>query len=244
MPLAVWWMHMSRAEAILAGLQAILVPVALVGLGVRLLLTPQYLELEYRVPGFPTDEYGFSVEERTYWGTFGINYLLNDATPAYLGDLRFNDGEPVFTRREVEHMRDVKGVVAAVLRAWYGALMLMAALGIWAWRAGWSRAYRAGLRRGGGLTLVIAGAAAVLGTLGASGSGGLFWAFFSGFHGLFFSGDSWLFAYSDTLIRLYPLRFWQDSMLYIGALATLGGLALVLGLRARGRASSMRRSSE
>jgi integral membrane protein (TIGR01906 family) len=222
---------MSIARAILIGLAAILVPMALVGLGVRMLLTPQYLELEYRLPGFPIDEYGFSVGERTYWGTFGIKYLLNDAPPEYLGDLRFNDGAPVFTGREVEHMRDVKGVVKAVLRGWYGALLLLAALGLWAWRAGWSGAYRAGLRLGGELTLVMAGAGAVLGTLGALGSGELFWAFFSGFHGLFFSGDSWLFAYSDTLIRLYPLRFWQDSILYIGVLAALGALGFVLGLR-------------
>jgi uncharacterized membrane protein len=47
---------------------------------------------------------------------------------------------------------------------------------------------------------------------------------------LFFTGDSWLFLYSDTLIRLFPMRFWQDAFLFAGALDVLGGLALGLGL--------------
>jgi hypothetical protein len=37
--------------------------------------------------------------------------------------------------------------------------------------------------------------------------------------------------YSDTLIRLFPLRFWQDIVLYIAALATLLGLGLGLVLK-------------
>jgi integral membrane protein (TIGR01906 family) len=217
---------------------AVLVPMALIGLGVRLLLTPLYLQLEYRLPGFPSDDYGFSTDERVYWGTHGISYLLNDAPLSYLGDLRFNTGKPLFTERELSHMHDVKLVVGQILRAWYVIIALMAGLWIWAWRAGWLPAYRRGLRLGGWLTLAIAGIAGLIGTLGASGSGDLFWQFFSAFHGLFFSGDSWLFAYSDTLIRLYPLRFWQDSVLYIGVLAALGAAALAFGLREQAAASA------
>jgi integral membrane protein (TIGR01906 family) len=214
-------------------LTGVLVPIALIGLGVRLLLTPQYLALEYRLPGFPADEYGFTTEERLQWGTFGINYLLNDAPRSYLGELNFSSGEALFSERELSHMQDVKYVVQGVLRIWYLALFILAALATWGWRTGKLTAYRGGLRLGGLLTLAIAGLAGIIGTLGASGSGDLFWQFFSGFHGLFFSGDSWLFAYSDTLIRLYPLRFWQDTVLYIGALTALGAGALVYGFRDR-----------
>ena len=67
----------------------------------------------------------------------------------------------------------------------------------------------------------------VIATIGASGSGDMFWQFFSDFHGLFFTGNSWLFADSTTLIRLYPLQFWQDAVLYIGIVAAAGGLGCV-----------------
>ncbi len=48
----------------------------------------------------------------------------------------------------------------------------------------------------------------------------------SGFHHLFFQGDTWLFLYSDTLIRLFPERFWQQVFAFL-ALATLGEAGLV-----------------
>ena len=59
----------------------------------------------------------------------------------------------------------------------------------------------------------------------------LFWSFFSGFHALFFEGDSWLFAYSDTLIRLFPIRFWQDTFLFAALIAVAGGLGLAYGIK-------------
>jgi integral membrane protein (TIGR01906 family) len=52
---------------------------------------------------------------------------------------------------------------------------------------------------------------------------------FTQFHALFFEGDSWLFRYSDTLIRLYPERFWVDAfaLMFGGTLleaVVLGGV--------------------
>ena len=49
---------------------------------------------------------------------------------------------------------------------------------------------------------------------------------FTNFHRIFFEGDTWLFKFSDTLIRLFPMQFWQDAFIAAGALTFLGGLAL------------------
>ncbi len=35
--------------------------------------------------------------------------------------------------------------------------------------------------------------------------------FFVQFHSVFFDGDSWRFSTTDTLLRLYPEEFWQDT---------------------------------
>ena len=53
-----------------------------------------------------------------------------------------------------------------------------------------------------------------------------FGVLFVGFHRIFFEGDSWLFSYSDTFIRLYPERFWRDTFALV-AIVTLS-LALLL----------------
>jgi integral membrane protein (TIGR01906 family) len=128
-------------------------------------------------------------------------------------------------------MEDVKVVVRQLLLVWYVGLALLGMIALGAWRTGHLTDLRRGLRHGGLLTLGIGAICGMVATVGSTGSGDLFWDFFSGFHGLFFQADSWLFSYSDTLIRLYPLRFWQDSLLYIAVLTALGALALVVVFR-------------
>ena len=222
---------MNRLYSTIGWLITLLIPLALIGLGVRVLLTPLFPNIEYRLPDFPADEYGFTMQDRLHWGPYGINYLLNNADISYLGDLKFADGKPLFNERELSHMHDVKVVTQNFLHIWYVVIVILVLLGIWAWRSKWLPAFRQSLIRGGWLTLGLAVVVGMIATIGTSGSGDLFWQFFSGFHGLFFSGSSWLFEYSDTLIRLYPLKFWEDAVLYIGLVAALGALGLVFGLK-------------
>jgi uncharacterized membrane protein len=55
---------------------------------------------------------------------------------------------------------------------------------------------------------------------------------FVGFHRIFFEGDTWLFLYTDTLIRLFPVRFWQQAFLTLAGL-TLGQAAVVFAVTRR-----------
>lgn len=224
---------MNKVYSSISWLITLFIPFAFIGLGVRVLLTPLFPDIEYRLPDFPADEYGFTMQDRLHWGPYGINYLLNNSDISYLGDLKFPDGTPLFKERELSHMHDVKIVTQKFIDLWIIVLAVLVLLGIWAWRRDWLSLYRQGLLRGGWLTLGLAVTVGTIATLGTLGSGDLFWQFFSDFHGLFFKGDSWLFEYSDTLIRLYPLKFWEDAVLYIGLIAALGALGLVFGLRFR-----------
>ena len=51
--------------------------------------------------------------------------------------------------------------------------------------------------------------------------------FLGGFHRVFFSGDSWRFAETDTLRRLFPDRFWSDTTIALGALVGVQALAIL-----------------
>jgi integral membrane protein (TIGR01906 family) len=215
---------MKTFSRILAWLITIFVPFALTFLGLRLLLTPVFPQVEYRTPGFPADDYGFTLQDRLHWSTISIDYLVNNADISFLGNLTFPDGSPLFNERELSHMHDVKQVVKPVVWIGYTIWVLLLGLGLWARFGGWWQEYLRGLRRGGWLTLALV---VVLGGFAAIS----FWQFFTVFHELFFSGGSWLFLYSDTLIRLFPLPFWQDAFLFAGVLDVLGGLLLGLGLR-------------
>ena len=218
---------------ILSSLVTILVPIVLIGFGLRLLLTPLFLRIEYSMPYFPPDDFGFTREDRLKWAPYALDYLVNNEGISYLGDLKFDDGTPLYNERELSHMDDVKRVTQGALRVWYVALAVLLLLGGWAWFGGWWSEYRLGLMRGGWLMVGLALTVGLIVVIGMVINPDVFWSFFAGFHSLFFEGDSWLFLYSDTLIRLFPIRFWQDAFLLAAVIALSGGVALALGLRSK-----------
>ncbi|HTX91327.1 MAG TPA: TIGR01906 family membrane protein [Anaerolineales bacterium] len=219
---------MKTLYRIFSWLITLLLPVALTFVGLRLLLTHAFPEIEYRLPGFPADDFGFNLQDRLHWSKLSIDYLVNGADISFLGNLTFSDGSPVFNERELSHMHDVKGVVQPVLVIGYSVWFLMLGLAVWARWGGWWPEYLAGIRRGGWL---ISGLVVVLGILAATS----FWQFFTVFHELFFKGNSWLFDYSDTLIRLFPIPFWESAFGFAGFIDLAGGLALALGLRPKAK---------
>jgi integral membrane protein (TIGR01906 family) len=187
--------------------------------------------VEYNMPYFPPDDFGFTKADRLKWAPYALNYLTNRADISYLGNLKFDDGKPLYNERELSHMNDVKRVTQGALKVWYISLAVLALLGIWAWVGGWGDTYRLGLMRGGWLMVILSIAVGLIALIGIAVSPDLFFQFFAGFHSLFFEGDSWLFLFSDTLIRLFPIRFWQDAFLWAAVIALAGGIALGLGLR-------------
>jgi integral membrane protein (TIGR01906 family) len=212
----------------LSWLVTLLTPIILILTALRLLLLPAFLQVEYRMPGFPADSYGFTQQERLEWSTYAWRYAVNRADISYLQQLRFADGSPLLNERELSHMQDVKLVVQPALAVYYFALVLLAGLWIYARRAGRKEAFQSGLSRGGWVTVGLIAGMALIALIG-------FWQFFSLFHAVFFQGDSWLFAYYDTLIRLFPLRFWQDVFAFAFGFALIAGV--LLGLFARDRRS-------
>jgi integral membrane protein (TIGR01906 family) len=83
-------------------------------------------------------------------------------------------------------------------------------LAIWAIARSRRRAARA-LLRGSWVTIGLLLAVGVYMTLSWQ-------SFFTRFHQIFFDSGTWLFDYSDTLIRLFPIRFWIAVALAIVAL--------------------------
>ena len=231
---------MQTLARVFSWLVVLAVPVVLVMGAIRSLMNPWFVEFEYRTPGFPADRYGFTLEERLKYSKVAIQYLVNDADISYLGELRFPQGQTVpefscqymedcslmYNQRELDHMVDVKLVVQAALKVWWAALGVLLAEAIWAWRAGWWNQYRRALQRGGWLTLIMIGVIVAFTLLA-------FGFFFIFFHEIFFKEGTWTFYYSDTLIRLFPERFWRDTFLMVGGLSGIGGLLLGFGLRQR-----------
>lgn len=156
---------------------------------------------------------------------------VDRATAAMLGDLLFDgdfrvslDGEqPVLDESERSHMRDVGGVVRALVIVDLLALLVVA-LGAIALRRDRGSRGMAQLVAAGGLAAV----AILLGAFFAL----AFDTAFTAFHGIFFDPGTWQFGPDSNLLRFFPEPFWFEIALVAGATIVLSAVLVAwLGRR-------------
>lgn len=228
---------MERWSRVISVLVSLALPVVMLAVALRVVTAPWLVHWEYGKPDFPPDPYGLTTEERIRLAEVCVEYLATGAGIQLLADLDL-EGRPAFNERELAHMVDVQRVFWAILRAGIGAgvIALGGVLALLARRATRPLAARA-LQGGALLTLALL---VVVGGLMLTS-----WdIFFTGFHELLFPPDTWTFPTSDTLIRLYPERFWMDvGMTIVGAVLVQVALVLmfVFVLRGAARANRLRR---
>ena len=207
-------------ERILKTLLVLLIPIILILGSARLLATDTYLAFEYGKSNFPPDSYGFTSQQRFILASTNIHYVRAHLPNDELSKQTLN-GVSVYNEREVTHMADVKAVFQGVLHVWQVAFILLLLLGFIFWQNGERKAFASALQSGGllsgGLILSIALLAVFV------------WqTWFDLFHRILFVPGSWLFSYSDTLIRLFPMKFWFDATPTISLLSFVGELLLML----------------
>ena len=224
---------MARRNALSFALRLLItlaVPTALMAGSVRLLLSYEFLEFEYQRPGFPADPFGFTTVDRIAYGKYAIDYLFNDEPIESLakvqvrigGNCAGTDACPLFHQRELRHMGDVKKLLrfgfatAMTIGLLTGVTMLMTIHTPMA-----QDAIRRGLRDGSRLTLCLILATSVAALLSWHRA-------FDAFHNLFFASGTWRFAYSDSLIRLYPERIFIDAAGAIAIFTSLGAIVIML----------------
>ena len=205
----------------LQSLIIVLLPVLLVIGSVRLLNTDEYLTFEYGKTSFPADPFGFDRSQRVAYAGVNFRYVRGNQPIDALAKLRLGD-QLIYNARELKHMQDVQKTYQMTTRIWHFALGITLLAGLALAREVETRpALLAALQAGG---LLAVGLIAVTGVLAL-----IAWRFwFVAFHQVFFAPGTWSFNNSDTLIRLFPEKFWFDAALTISGISLAGGLSLAL----------------
>lgn len=212
-----------------AALFVVSIPLALVGTNVRLLFGEQRLYTlavnRYADPALTRVEraemHRAMRELRAY--LFGPDEYVHIEVRDTAGEVG-----PLFSPREVLHMRDVKRLIQGIFRAQEAALAV--ALVYPAVRLALDR--RAGLRGTARLAwLSTAGFNLLAVTFGVSAALG-FDRLFTRFHELSFSNDLWLLdPERDRLVQVFPFEFWQLAAGLLIALTLAESVLLGVGAR-------------
>jgi integral membrane protein (TIGR01906 family) len=183
---------------------------------------PAYPNFEYTRDSFPEDRYGWTDEERRDLALVAVDYLRRPEPAAeiiYLLEEQVKPGtnEPLYNESEIGHMLDVKIVADNFVRrlAGIGFLLVVVCAGILLWQKQTPLLF-SGIQRGGMiLTLILVGIGLFI---------GIGWqTFFTLFHELLFPPGTWSFPLDDSLIRLFPDKFWFDYGVITSTVVLIGG---------------------
>ena len=203
----------------------ITLPVFIILSNVRIILNPWFPTYEYHRPGFPSDSQGMDADTRNRLAINAIKFLVGDLDVSYLNNDIDVYGDPTYSNRELSHMQDVKSVISRVLGLWkISGAMLIAALLWLCIRPNTSAIIRQAVTNGSGVVIVM-----LIGLLAYIIIN--FDGFFTTFHQMVFESGTWMFSYTDMLIRLFPPRFWSDVAIYIAATSLFEGLLLWWGAK-------------
>lgn len=198
-----------------------MLPVVLVLTNVRIMMTSSFARWEYAKPDFPNPTI-VPVKARQPIVDTTLDYVKGAGDESLIADLTFDDGRRVYNEREVRHLIDVRVLVrqTSIVHI-VGGLILLLAAGFLVWTGRGEAAARA-LATGAGLTVALIGAIGIVAAFA-------FRFFFVQFHLTFFKGDTWLFPGTDTLIQVFPEKFWFDVSLLIVLLTLVEAVVVGVG---------------
>lgn len=185
----------------------------------RLVATETFVRYEYRHADFLADS-GISLSDRRALALTGLTAIRpRTAGIRLLDEATLPDGSAAFNTRELAHMTDVRTLYGRALWLQLALAIVFGATFLGLIRTRHRGVLARGLLFGSLGTLAVTLAVIPLVLLG-------FDRFFEDFHGVFFEGDTWRFARGDTLLRIYPERFWVDTSRTIAAAVVLQALLL------------------
>jgi len=220
----------AYARYIVSSLLSVALVILFIALPIRLLMSQVFLQTTYSFPWIQPDVYGFTNQQRLELASDTLLFLLYEYSDVWLAQktidrdamppqscILVTDAEELcylYNEREVQHMVDVQRIIQDLLALVLPscAVILLGGFTVW-WRKEWRVALMA-FRHTNILILSLILVCMISATVAWD-------TFFTAFHSLFFEGDSWLFYYWDTLIRLFPESFWYTSTIILSVLIVL-----------------------
>ena len=221
---------MMRIPNWLAGIAHI---VLLVTIPVVLLVSPLYLfatngfvRHEYAQKGFPPST-RFNTPERLRLSETVLRFIRGYESLEALASMHTDSGEVAMRPEEVQHLADVKVVMDGFFLVHRASVVLVLCGALLIWYSARQELLGFALRQGIWISCGLIGFVVIASFIN-------FDLFFTRFHQLFFTAESWLFYEEDTLIQLYPLPLWIDAVWKIGVLVFMEmGVFYLLSVVAR-----------
>ncbi len=196
-------------------------PIWIIGISSRIVFNEWFIDFEYSKKDFPKDRWNMDNAYRKELAKLGLKAVLSEEGLKEFSEKKFPSGRKAFRKKEVKHMEDVNRFLKIFFPVSYVSFFLWG-IGLFFSQRRWTYLMMSGLFT---LTLVLL-------------VGGLSVIFydqaFALFHDTVFGENTWRFRDTDTLLRIYPMKFWFDGTVFvIGISAFLTFGLIFIGLVGR-----------
>ncbi len=191
----------------------IISPLWILGISTRLVFNDWFIEYEYSKKDFPEDRWGLDKEVRKKLALLGLKAVLSEEGLKEFSKEKLPDGRKAFRKKEIKHMKDVNRFLKSFFLFTYISFSIWI-IGLFITKNKYLYLFYSGL-----LTVSILITTGIIVML-------FYEQAFTIFHNIFFGKYSWRFRYSDTLLRIYPMKFWFDGTVMVVLLSFIlsGGL--------------------
>ncbi len=191
-------------------------PVWIIGLSARAVFNDWFIELEYSKKDFPKDKYGLNDEYRKKLAKVGLRAVLSKEGLKEFEKAKLPNGRKAFRKKEVKHMEDVNKLLSFIFPVSY-TLFFFWIIGVF-----YLEEYRKKLLIGSGLFTIFLILITGIFTFTNYNKA------FEIFHNYVFDTTSWKFKSYDTLLRVYPMKFWFDGTVAVTVISFILSLILII----------------
>ncbi|NPA54403.1 MAG: TIGR01906 family membrane protein [Aquificae bacterium] len=191
----------------------ILAPLWIIGISTRIVFNEWFIDYEYSKKDFPKDRWNLDDEYRKHLAKLGLEAVLSEEGLKEFSEAKLPNGVKAFREKEIKHMKDVNKFLKFFFPLTYLAFFIWF-LGFFLWKDSSYLIYSGVFTI---FLIVFIGSLIII----------FYEEAFAFFHDTVFGRNTWRFRQTDTLLRIYPMKFWFDGTVFVIGLSLFISLGLI-----------------
>ena len=190
-------------------LAVVITPFWILGISAKLTFQDWFIEYEYSKRDFPKDRWGLSDNIRKDLAKLGLKAVLSKEGLEEFKKARLPTGRKAFRKKEIKHMEDVNRFLSKFFFLSYVFSIFWLIVLVFQKKRAWKLLLYSSI-----YTFLFFAFVSLI----------VFASYekaFEMFHNYFFGKTSWRFSNYDTLLRIYPMKFWFDGTVVLAIIAFL-----------------------
>ncbi|WP_457623296.1 TIGR01906 family membrane protein [Persephonella sp.] len=187
----------------------------IIGVSTRIVFAEWFINYEYSKKDFPKDRWKMPDEVRIELAKIGLYAVLSDEGLERFKEAKLPNGNKAFKEKEIKHIEDVNNFLDIFFPLTFISLAVWFFFYLILKDQRWKLLFYSGMFT---VAFIVVGGILIYFNYNFA---------FTVFHDFVFGEDTWRFRQKDTLLRIYPMKFWFDGTFFVIGFSLLFSSVLI-----------------